>query len=113
MFECIDNSSSPFNIITIIIITIINIIIIIIIVVILIIIIIGTIMDVLGTRCQGFWPMVLAIGADQVWRPVLLASGVNSAGQWRWPVVLPSHNHRHNHHRHHHHHHHHHHHTLL
>jgi hypothetical protein len=35
--------------------------------------------------------MMPASKSDQLWRPVLLASGANSAGQWWWrPVVLPS-----------------------
>jgi hypothetical protein len=34
--------------------------------------------------------MMLASGTHQWWWRVLLASGVNSAGQWCWPVVLPS-----------------------
>jgi hypothetical protein len=54
-------------------------------------IIIVIIIDVFGTCCQGSWPMMPASKSDQLWRPVLLASGANSAGQWWWrPVVLPS-----------------------
>jgi hypothetical protein len=37
--------------------------------------------DVFGTCCEGSWPMMPASGADQWWWPVLLASGVNCAGQ--------------------------------
>ena len=67
-----------------------TIIVIIIVVVMIIIIIIVIIIDVFGTCCQGSWPMMPASGSDQLWRPMLLACGVNSAGQWWWPVVLPS-----------------------
>jgi len=88
MFECIVNSSSPF--ITITTILTINISNINIILVIIIIINIVVIIDVFGTRCQGSWPMMPANGSDQLWRPVRLASGVKSAGQWCWPRVVPN-----------------------
>jgi hypothetical protein len=32
-------------------------------------------------------PGVLASGADHWWWPVLLASGLNSAGQWCWLTI--------------------------
>jgi hypothetical protein len=67
-----------------------TIIVIIIIVVMIIMIIIVIIIDVFGTCCQGSWPMMPASGSDQLWRPVLLSCGVNSAGKWWWPVVLPN-----------------------
>ena len=81
----------PITINIIIIITLSILIIIVIVIIIIIIMIISiVIIDVFGTCCQGSWPMMPASGSDQLWRPVLLACGVNSAGQWWWPVVLPS-----------------------